>query len=181
MWTQAKIHQRSILSLSFGIVLIFSLSACFGPDVENGTGESDSNFQNSAPFPSSSPSSTLDVNIFTFASLCSTPDSLIILREESDLVDRGLLGATDIEQSLKTLGLELIHDAEWSQSSWEEMAASYSDKALLNDYFVLGEEILRARLDLISGSPASIKPLITKAEALSKRSELFCTWVDENS
>ena len=174
-------HQRKILSLSYGVVLIFSLSACFGPGVENSTGESTSSSQTSASFPSSSPSPTLDVNIYMFASLCTSPEALSSLREESDLVDRGLLDASDIEQSLKALGLELIHDAEWSQSSWDEMAASYSDKDLLTDYVLLGEEILRARLDLISGSPVSIKPLITKAEALSKRSELFCTWVDENS
>ena len=181
MWTRAKNHQRSILRLTFGMALIFSLSAWFGPGVENGTGESDSNSQTSTPFPSSSPSPTLDVNIFTFASLCTSPESLVSLREESDFVNRGLLGATDIEQSMKSLGTELIHDAKWSQSSWDELAASYSDKDLLNDYVILGEEILRARLNLIGGSPSSIEPLISKAEALSKRSELFCKWVDENS
>lgn len=115
-----------------------------------------------------------------FIGLCETPDSLFEVKADSKLIDEGLLLPTDIEGSLKTLGVDLFNRAGWLKDDIDEYGP-IPDATLFSDMESLAEEILKTRIAILSGKSASIDEQVKNVDALFERGKKVCEWHDENS
>ena len=132
---------------------------------------------------SASPSSSSNlINPYSlgFIGLCEAPDSLLEVKADSNLIDKGLLLPTDIESSLKTLGVDLFNRAGWLKDDIDEYGP-IPDATLFSDMEILAEEILKARIAILSGKSVSVDEQVQNVEALFERGKKVCDWHDENS
>ena len=132
---------------------------------------------------SASPSSSSNlINPYSlgFIGLCEAPDSLFEVKADSKLIDQGLLLPTDVEGSLKTLGIDLSNRAGWLKDDIDEYGP-IPDATLFSDMEILAEEILKARIAILSGKSVSVDEQVQNVEALFERGKKVCDWHDENS
>ena len=132
-----------------------------------------------SPYPSG-PSIKINPYSLGFIGLCQAPDSLFEVKADSKLIDKGLLLPTDVEGSLKTLGIDLSNSARWLKDDIDEYGP-IPDATLSSDMETLAEEILKARIAILSGKSVSIDEQVQNVEALFERGKKVCEWHAENS
>lgn len=115
-----------------------------------------------------------------FIGLCETPDSLFEVKSDSKLIDKSLLLPTDVEGSLKALGIDIANRAGWLKDDIDEYG-QIPDATLFSDMEILAEEILKTRIAILSGKSASVDEQVQNVEALFERGKKVCEWHDENS
>ena len=174
-------NRKPIRVLTLSVFLIVLISGCGSApepyDLEQSIREGvDASF---SPYPSGSP---IKINPYSlgFIGLCEVPDSLFEVKADSKLIDKGLLLPTDIEGSLKALGVDLFNRAGWLNDDIDEYGP-IPDATLFSDMEILAEEILTTRIAILSGKSASINEQVQNVEALFERGKKVCEWHDENS
>lgn len=132
-----------------------------------------------SPYPSGP---TIKINPYSlgFIGLCEAPDSLFEVKADSKLIDKGLLLPRDIEESLKSLGIDLYSRAGWLKDDVDEYGP-IPDATLLSDMELLSEGILKARIALLNGKSVNVEEQVQNVEALFERGKKVCEWQDENS
>ena len=135
-----------------------------------------------ASFSASPSGSTTNINPYSlgFIGLCEAPDSLFAVRTDAKLIDKGLLLPSDIEGSLKTLGIDLTNRAGWLKDDIDEYGP-IPDATLFSDMELLAEAILKTRIALLSEKSVSVDEQVQNVEALFVRGKAVCDWHNENS
>ena len=166
--------------LTLAFLLVAFASGC-GPGSETIELEQATRDQaaSASAYPSSS-SNLINPYSLGFIGLCEAPDSLFEVKADSKLIDKGLLLPTDIEGSLKTLGVDLFNRAGWLKNDIDEYGP-IPDATLFSDMEILAEEILTTRIAILSGKSASIDEQAKNVDALFERGKKVCEWQGENS
>jgi hypothetical protein len=176
-----KLGNRTMMHrLTLSVFLVAVTSGC-GSNAEPYDLEQEVRDQAASASASPSSSSNL-INPYSlgFIGLCDAPDSLFEVKSDSKLIDKGLLLPTDVEGSLKTLGIDLNNRAGWLKDDIDEHGP-IPDETLFSDMEILAEEILKTRIAILSGKLVSVDEQVKNVEALFERGKKVCDWHDKNS
>jgi len=170
-------NNRSYVALIGFSLLVLTIAAC-GPGVNAEGANVDETSTVSTPLPTESP--LFEKYSFAFLGLCEAPESLNEIAADAELIDLGLLAPSDIELSMRELGISLRSFAEWAERDVQEFAP-IPDPMLISDIKSKGDEILKLRLALLRGEKVTISDQILEIESLFARGKKVCDWRDENS
>jgi hypothetical protein len=161
------------------LAVVLSTSGCFGSGAINSS-SSDPTTSSFVTSPSPKESNSLEKSLLAYVGLCYEPDSLLDVEADSQLIDLGLLAPSDVELSMRELGMSLRLSAKWAQQDVIDYGP-IPDAELISDFNSKGEEILKLRLALLRGEKVTIDDQVTQVKELFARGKKVCEWNDENS